>query len=165
MPMWGCWESFLSLREAFRSSCLPSSSLRRRRSSWRSCKQTFSIHLNTILKDLFPVFCTIYQRKSVVFPCILNSSGVIFNIKNTRERNVLLFHCNNETIFFFFFHVLGAVVSSPAVQIDAAVVFDSPALLDNPQPFPGAAALPSALRLLLGLLLLPRRQHGRLDGK
>ena len=38
MPMLGCWESFLSLREAFRSSCRPSSSLRRRRSSLRRCR-------------------------------------------------------------------------------------------------------------------------------
>lgn len=64
-----------------------------------------------------------------------------------------------------FLHVLGAVVSSPAVQIDAAVAFDSPALLDNLQPFPGAAVPPSALHLLLGLLLLPLQPRGHLDGK
>lgn len=39
IPMWGFWESFLSLSEAFRSSCRPSSSLRRRRSSWQKEKK------------------------------------------------------------------------------------------------------------------------------
>lgn len=79
----------------------------------------------------------------------------------------VLIQGNSDPVFFLFFfkHILGAVVSSPAVQIDAVVAFDSPGLLDNLQPFPGAAVLPSALHLLLGLLLLPLQQCGHLDGK
>lgn len=59
--------------------------------------------------------------------------------------------------------VPGAAVSSPTVRTAGRAAFDSPALQDSLRPFPGAAVLPSALRLLL--LLLPRRQHGRSDGK
>lgn len=60
----------------------------------------------------------------------------------------------------------GAVVSSPAVQIVGSAVFDSQGLQDNQRPFPGAAVLLLARRLLLDPLhLLPPRQRGRSDGR